>query len=944
MKEFFKKLFIFFLLLSIILPFGAKEVKAENTRIVKIGYYEDHNFQVGAAEDLAKSGYSFEYLQRLQMYTNWTYEYVYGDFGELYNSLVNGEIDILTGLAYKEEREEVLSYPDLAMGNTLYTFIKKGYRNDINNNPASLNGKSIGVLEGVMYSSVANYLKANGVNAKLVPFKEMPDRDQAIRDDKVDIIMLEGSATSMIEDSVAFLEMGDNDYFACVAKDKPEILKELNEAQAKLFNAYPNIKNELYNKWFRANVQSTALTENDKKWVEEHQSITVGYYNNYLPYSDTDSEGNVTGIIKDVIPEMFNVLNVQDIEINYHGYDTYDEMLEDLHNEKLDFFFPAFSEYWTAEKFDIMPSDELIATYYNLIYKGDYPDMDNATMSLRSSNKLVYAYKTLKFPNSDVKYYDTVQGCLNAVANGEVDATLINGLRTSSFISSNTKYKPLKVAQVTSNVALGFGTRRNESATVEFLNHAISLLEPDYALTKAYLYEEKPSISTIEFIRQNWWVVGVPFVVVVSTIILAVVIELRKSKKYLAQEEEQNKALGEKLQEISLLNSALVEAKQNADAANKAKTTFLNHMSHDIRTPMNAIIGYTIIALKQVEQDSVKDCLSKIEESSDHLLTLINDVLDISRIESGRVEYKPVPVDIRTVTDTVISIAEGFMKNRDLEFKINRCELKKPYVLADGVRIRDVLVNIISNAIKFTNDGGRISFEAYCEPIDENHIGVTYTVSDTGIGMSEDFVEHVFEEFAQEDGGARTKYKGTGLGMAITKKYVEMMGGIISVSSKKGEGSVFKVYLPFELSSEDKVQTKEHYVVSKDLNGVKVLLVEDNELNAEIAKTLLEEVGVNITYAEDGKKAIETFENNPADTFDVILMDIMMPNMNGYEATKAIRNLDNRPDGKTIPIIAMTANAFAEDVQQSIEAGMDGHIAKPLVVDEVLKTISRIIK
>ena len=386
----------------------------------------------------------------------------------------------------------------------------------------------------------------------------------------------------------------------------------------------------------------------------------------------------------------------------------------------------------------------------------------------------------------------------------------------------------------------------------------------------------------------------------------------------------------------------LAAALTEAQSANVAKTTFLNNMSHDIRTPMNAIIGFTNIALKHQPKPDVQNCLEKIRESSEHLLTLINDVLDISHIESGKTKHNPVPLNIISVTDAVLDITNGFLINRNLTFTVSRAKLENPYVLADAVRIREVLVNILSNAVKFTNDGGSILFETDYRPgMDDQHIIVRYRVTDTGVGMSEEFVEHVFDEFIQEENGARTQYKGTGLGMAITKRYVELMGGTITVESKKGIGSTFTVELPMELVDAGTVGEKEMPNANTDLTGVRVLLAEDNDLNAEIAMIQLEEYGMHVTLAVDGKQVVEIFKDCPADTFDVILMDIMMPQMNGYEATKAIRTLSDRPDGRTIPIIAMTANAFAEDVQASLDAGMNAHIAKPLQMDEVLKTIAR---
>ncbi len=388
------------------------------------------------------------------------------------------------------------------------------------------------------------------------------------------------------------------------------------------------------------------------------------------------------------------------------------------------------------------------------------------------------------------------------------------------------------------------------------------------------------------------------------------------------------------------INQQLENAVRTAQNASLAKTTFLNNMSHDIRTPMNAIMGFTGIALKQDTNPEVRNCLEKISKSSEHLLTLINDVLDISRIESGKIKFSPAPVDITEVTDVVLSIVHGFLTNRNITFNSKLGETDTPYVLADAVRIREVLVNILGNAVKFTDDGGTITFEtSYRKGEDSKHIVVNYRIADTGVGMTEEFVEHIFDEFSQEDNGARTQYKGSGLGMAISKRYVDLMGGSISVESKKNVGSVFTVEFPLELTDKSEVQTKNLPTENVDLNGVKILLAEDNELNAEIATVQLEELGIKVTRACDGEETVKIFSENPPDTFDIIFMDIMMPKKNGYEATIAIRGLTNRPDARTIPIIAMTANAFVEDVQASLDAGMNGHLAKPIVMEEVTKSI-----
>ena len=390
----------------------------------------------------------------------------------------------------------------------------------------------------------------------------------------------------------------------------------------------------------------------------------------------------------------------------------------------------------------------------------------------------------------------------------------------------------------------------------------------------------------------------------------------------------------------------LMTAAEEADAANKAKSAFLLSISHDIRTPMNAIIGFTNIALHQNTVSDIHDSLEKVQKSSNHLLSLLNDVLDFSRIESGKVTISPEPVDMNQLTDNVQAIMNGLLYNRDLQFEVHRESPKNPYVLADVARIREVLVNLLGNAVKFTKDGGAITLDISSYPgADEKHTIIRYVVRDNGIGMSEEFQKKLFNPFSQEDdANARTQYKGTGLGMAITQKYVDMMGGSIAVESKKGVGATFTVEIPLELP-EQVIPSEQKQHLHRDLTGIHVLMAEDNDLNAELATIMLEDAGMIVTRASDGKEVVNLFKNHPRGTYDLILMDIMMPNMDGHQAAKAIRALGiERSDAVTIPIIALSANAFIDDIQESLNSGMNDHISKPINMEELIDTITKYIK
>ena len=721
-------------------------------------------------------------------------------------------------------------------------------------------------------------------------------------------------ALSVSSDFIAIANIGVSDCYFGVSKSRPDLLKELNSALEEINNAETDYSSKLYARYEGKAVINYALNKEEKQWLDEHENtIRVGYLQDNLPFCGEEN-GKLTGILGTVLD---TVQEKYGIAIKAVPCSTGVQMNEALQSGEIDIAGPIIQDFYTQEQFQVVLTDVIFGITPVVIYKGEYSS-SLSTIAATETSLYSELMVSLLFPDSEIKQYDTQEECLEAVANGKAGATIIPSSKIN-ILNESSLTKSLSFAEMAKRQELAMFTTRENRRAATIINKAIeqsSNILNGVVLTQNSVSEKKMTLQEI-LTEYADLAIGISFVIIF--VLLLLVYSLLVSRK----------------KQIEALKEA-----QNANAANIAKTTFLNHMSHDIRTPMNAIVGFTDIAMKRKPDKEVENCLKKIRQSSEYLMTLINDVLDISRIESGKLEYKPVPVDLRDVINTVLSIARGYMEKRDLNFIVSREDLKNPYVIADELRIREVLLNIISNAVKFTKDGGTISFAAEnCPGNDKNHIIVRYRISDTGIGMSEEFQTRIFDEFSQENDGARTSYKGTGLGMAIAKRYVDLMGGKIEVSSRQGSGSTFTVEIPLLISEHVLTEKEEKLGKDIDLNGLHVLLAEDNDLNAEIAVALLEEKGMIVTRTADGKSALKQFCNTAQGTFDLILMDIMMPEMNGYETTKAIRNLSNRPDGKKIPIIAMTANAFAEDVQAALNAGMNEHVAKPIDVEKLEEVI-----
>ena len=763
--------------------------------------------------------------------------------------------------------------------------------------------------------------------------------------------MAESDGSYARENAEVVCAFGGSDYYLCVSKKRPDLLKELNEAQALLTAEEPNYLSMLSTKYYSQSVTARAFSAAERVWMDEHDTLRIGYLENYLPYSATDEEGQVNGLIKDIVPQIFNELGIKDIDVVYTGYKSYDEMIEAMAAEDIDAAFPVGGGLYYSEENGIYQSSAVASADTEIVHKGDYSEDTIKHFAVNENNRMQFYYIRTNYPDAEISFYPSIDGCLEAVLSGEVGCTTLNGLRANDILKNN-RYRNLSLHQTNRSDDRCFGVEIGNEGLLKLLNRGINVIGSEYAQNLSYRYTGGLySYGIADVIRKHWALLMSIVLATAAVIVFLLVRDAKRTRQEAKEKEKARLVLEAKNKELAESEEALSDALIAAEYANRAKTVFLNNMSHDIRTPMNAIIGFTALAESHLDNsEQVKDYLSKISVSSQHLLSLINDVLDMSRIESGKVTIEESETHLLDVIGDIETLVHASAADKQLELFVDTKGVVHEDIITDKLRLNQILINILSNAIKFTPSGGSIEFRVLEKPSELDGQAIyEFSIKDSGIGMSEEFQKIIFESFTREKTSTVSGIQGTGLGMAITKNIVDMMGGTISVSSVEGKGSEFVVDLPCRICTDaDRAEAAaeheaEEALSKADFSGKRILLVEDNEMNQMIAVAILGEAGFEIDIAKDGVEAVEKMDENPAGQYDIVLMDIQMPRMNGYEATRQIRALED-PGKAGIPIVAVTANAFEEDRAEAMESGMNGHLAKPYDIKEIMKTLTELLK
>ena len=916
------------------------ETQTNEQKIIRVGSFEDTFDYVD--KNGVRRGYGYELMQALAGYTGWKFEYVKCDWSNCFDKLENGEIDIMGDISYTDERAQKMLFSDEPMGEEKYMlYADLSNRDSGTSDFKSLDGKRVGVLLGTEPESMlTEWENKNGIHTEHVNVYNNDDVEKKLANHEIDaFVSLEESIWS--EQGISSVaNIGKSGIYFAINKDRSDIKTELDRAMRQLDQDSPFFKADLYKKYFTLDYNQI-LTGEEKFWLKEHGAIRIGFLSTDPAVFSMDEETEqLTGTLAEYVSYAKECLGNQTLEFVLREYDNYDELIQALQDREIDVIFYAGRNPYLAEEKGYALTNT--AWTYSLMAVTDEKNFDENevyTVAVPKEKEALKQHIAFSYPQWKLVDCDSLDDAADMVTNGKADCFLMGASQALIYDNSqNFKSIPL-----TKTMEACFAVRTGEGSLLSILNKTLKAMPSDMLTSALAIYDSTADKVTFsDFVKDNMLAFFISAGVLVLTIIGIILILLQKARKA----ESVAKLAANDTQK---LNDKLEIALQKAETASLAKTRFLNNMSHDIRTPMNAILGYAQLMedeLKGKELPEASEHLEKLQQSGRILLSIINNVLDMARIESGRMEIDENYAQIEDIWQNLFELFEDEAKKKNIVFHY-KVDVEHKHILTDVTKIEEIFVNIMSNAMKYTLSGGFVTVNVEELPCDESgYIIVRTRVSDTGIGMSQDYLTKIFEPFTREQNTTKSKITGTGLGMSIVKKYVALLGGTINVESELGKGSVFIVTLKHKIA--DKSYYAKKYVENQEtgsgiLKGRNVLLAEDNDLNAEIAEIILERAGLKTERVENGIQCINRIMEMPVGTYDMVLMDIQMPKMDGYKATQEIRHLPDK--AKTcIPIIAMTANAFEEDKKAALAAGMNGHIAKPIQVDKLLSTLSEIIR
>ena len=921
------------LLLSAVLPVKAAAETAP-VKIVRIGSFENtFNY---CNEKGARKGYGYELLQTLSGYTGWQFEYVTCDWSDCFEKLENGEIDIMGGISYTEDRAEEMLFSDEPMGEEKYYLYADLSRADISASDFKiLDGKKIGVVMGTEPEvMLTEWEEKYGIKTQHVNISNNEDVKQKLANHEIDcFVSLEESYWAELGIST-ITRVGKSSIYYVLNKDRSDLKEELDNAMHALDEEAPFYTADLCKKYFSLDYKPI-LTGEEKAWLKEHGAIRMGFLTSDSGVSTYDpATGEITGTIIDYIQFAADCLGNQELEFQLVGYDDKEAELNALKSGEIDMIFHFDQSPNLAEEYRVARTNTTWTANMMVVTNKQRFNENQVNRVAVPQNKIsLTRYIAFYYPQWEIVDCDTQEDAVKLVKDGQADCFTIG-------VGSEAKYSKIYgfySVPLPNPANSCFAVKSGNRSLLSILNKTIKAM-PANMLTSALAMHKSSArkVTLSEFIKDNFFRVLLVSSIAVAAILLTILMLLQKARKAEA-------AAKKAANDTQELNAKLQVAVEKAESANHAKSTFLFNMSHDIRTPMNAIIGYADLASRHSDDPAkLEKYMENIQVCGQNLLMLLNNVLDLARIENDKTEMEYSVSDVDKDFRNCIAMFRNQADSKGQTLMVTT-QLLHPYIYADIPHLTEVCTNLVSNAVKYTGAGGTIRCDVTQKPGEkESWCNMVITVADNGIGMSQEFQKHIFEPFERERTSTISKVEGRGIGMGIVKKLVGLMGGTVEVESRIGVGSTFTVTIPCRIASEDEIQAKRETGPSdqKSLFGVKILLAEDNDLNAEIAVELLQEEGCTVDRAKDGVECVDMLEKAANGTYQLILMDIQMPVMNGYDATKKIRRMDD-PQKADIPIIAMTANAFSEDKQAALDAGMNDHIAKPINMNVLVPTIQK---
>lgn len=921
------------LLLSAVLPVKAAAETAP-VKVVRVGSFEDTFNYVN--EKGARKGYGYELLQTLSGYTGWQFEYVTCDWSDCFEKLENGEIDIMGGISYTEDRTEEMLFSDEPMGVEKYYLYADLSRADISASDfKTLNGKKIGVLMGTEPEvMLTEWEEKYGLKTEHVNVSNNEDAKQKLANHEIDcFVSLEESFWADLGIST-ITRVGESGIYYAINKNRPDIKEELDNAMRALDEAAPFYTADLYKRYFSLDY-IPILTGEEKAWLKEHGAIKMGFLTSDSGVSTFDpATGEFTGVITDYIQFAADCLGNQELEFQLVGYDSKEAELDALKSGEIDMIFHFDQSPNLAEEYHFACTNTTWTSNLMAVTNQQHFNENNVNRIAVPQNKLsLKKYLAFYYPQWEIVDCDTQEDAAKLVKDGQADCFV-------TWISSENKYSKkysFYSVPLLNPVKSCFAVNSGNRSLLSILNKTIKAMPVNMLAGALAMYKSSARKVTLsDFIKDNFFMALLVSSIAVAAILLTILKLLRKARKAEA-------AARKAANDTQKLNAKLQVAVENAESANRAKSTFLFNMSHDIRTPMNAIIGYADLASRHLDDPAkLKNYMENIQVCGQNLLMLLNNVLDLARIENDKTEMEYSVSDVEKDFRNCVAMFRNQAGSKGQTLMVTT-QLQYPYIYADIPHLTEICTNLVSNAVKYTGAGGTIRCNVTQKPGEkEGWCDTVVTVADNGIGMSQEFQKHIFEPFERERTSTVSKVEGSGIGMGIVKKLVGLMGGTVAMESRIGVGSKFTVTIPCRIASEDETQAKRETNPSdqKCLCGTRILLTEDNDLNAEIAVELLQEEGCTVDRAKDGVECVDMLEKAANGTYQLILMDIQMPVMNGYDAARKIRGLDD-PQKANIPIIAMTANAFTEDRQVALDAGMNDHIAKPINMNVLVPTLRK---